>query len=78
MEAGGERTGEVERERKRGREREGKSDRGGRRGRRKREGEVGKSHTAVNEPPPMPSGGLYVRTYVRYATLAMLLAYVDT
>lgn len=42
-----------------------------------REGEVGKSHTAVNEPPPTPSADCtYVRTYV--PTLAMLPAYVRT
>lgn len=36
-------------------------------------GKVGKSHTAVNEPPPTPSART-ARTYV--PTLAMLLAYV--
>lgn len=67
---GGERTGEIERgEARRGRERERGGGEGGGRRWRKREGEVGKSHTAVNEPPPTPSADCtYVRTYVSYVT----------
>lgn len=60
-------------EKDKGKERERDKEGGRRRG-----GEVGKSHTAVNEPPPTPAergadaeqrtARTYVRTYVSYVT----------